>query len=337
MDPPRARCAGGAVTNSLSKSRRRPHSQTIVARGETTVGAETDWTCRFLAAGLKPAQEYWYRFTDEQGNGSRVGRTLTAPADNDARPVRFAFVSCQDVDARRLQRLSPHDLRGRTRARAAERLLFVLHLGDFIYEMVWYPEDSPGGVNRGRRLRDIVRYPNGEKMSDFHVPTTLADYRTAYKGYLTDPDLQDARARFPFVPIWDNHEFSWQGFQSQQVFNGEVRPAQTMKVAANQAWFEYQPARVREAAATQVLDRFTPPTVSERAAHAVRRARSRARAEQSRRHQLAARPSRAALRAERGAHHHRQPLLHVAADERGGLRHGEGLPLYVSGRGQRHA
>ena len=35
-----------------------PAFATIVARGDATVGAETDWTCRFLAAGLKPAQEY---------------------------------------------------------------------------------------------------------------------------------------------------------------------------------------------------------------------------------------------------------------------------------------
>jgi alkaline phosphatase D len=238
-----------------------PVFDNIVASGEATVGAETDWTCRFLAAGLKPAREYWYRFTDEQGNGSRIGRTLTAPTENDPRPVRFAFVSCQDVTqgaCNAYRRMIFED----ERTAPAERLLFVLHLGDFFYEMVWYPEDSPGGVNRGRRLRDIVRYPNGEKIADFHVPTTLADYRTAYKGYLTDPDLQDARARFPFVPVWDNHEFSWQGFQSQQVFNGEIRPAQKLKVAANQAWFEYQPARVLKPGDPHV-DRFTPPPVND--------------------------------------------------------------------------
>ena len=43
------------------------------------ITAETDWTCRFMAAGLTPSTEYWYRFTDDDGNGSRVGRTLTAP------------------------------------------------------------------------------------------------------------------------------------------------------------------------------------------------------------------------------------------------------------------
>ena len=41
---------------------------------------------------------------------SRVGRTLTAPTDTDERPVRFAFVSCQDVTNGALQRLPAHDL-----------------------------------------------------------------------------------------------------------------------------------------------------------------------------------------------------------------------------------
>jgi alkaline phosphatase D len=236
-----------------------PQFSEIVASGDAHVGAETDWTCRFLAAGLSPAREYWYRFTDEHGAGSRIGRTLTAPAESDDRPVRFAFVSCQDITqgaCNAYRRMIFED----ERRPADDRLTFVLHLGDFIYEVVWYPEDSPGGVNRGRRLRDIVRYPNGEKMKDFHLPTSLEDYRTVYRGYLTDPDLQDARARFPFVPVWDNHEFSWQGFQSQQVFNGKVRPAQTLKVAANQAWFEYQPARVAKPGDPS-RDRFEGPRV----------------------------------------------------------------------------
>ncbi len=49
----------------------------VVARGDVEVSAATDWTCRFLAAGLKPASEYWYRFVDE-ADMSRVGRTLTS-------------------------------------------------------------------------------------------------------------------------------------------------------------------------------------------------------------------------------------------------------------------
>src|SRR5688572_27411336 len=64
-----------------------PAFATIVARGSARIGAATDWTCRFLAAGLEPAREYHYRFSDERGFGSRVGRTLTAPAESDTRPV----------------------------------------------------------------------------------------------------------------------------------------------------------------------------------------------------------------------------------------------------------
>ena len=138
----------------------------------------------------------------------------------------------------------------------------MLHLGDFVYEVVWYPEDRPQGMY-DRRLRDIVRYPHGEKITDFHVPVTVEDYRALYRGYLADPDLQDARARWPFVCVWDNHEFSWKGWQSQQNFGGD-RPAQTRKAAANQAWFEYQPARVAQPGSPRG-DRFAPPSVADAA------------------------------------------------------------------------
>ena len=229
----------------------------IVVRGDANVSAATDWTCRFLAAGLEPAREYWYRFVDDAGHMSRVGRTLTAPLDSDDRPVHFAFVSCQDVTqgACNAYKRMIHEDEKRPRD---EQLGFVLHLGDFFYEVVWYPEDSPNGHKRARRLRDVVRYPNGEKMRDFHLPTDLEDYRTAYRAYLLDPDLQDARARFPFVPMWDNHEFSWRGYQSQQFFDDAPRPAQRIKIAASQAWYEYQPARIKKPGAG---DPFEAPHV----------------------------------------------------------------------------
>jgi len=212
----------------------------VVAHTITNVSAKADWTCRVLAAGLKPRTVYWYRFTDEHGFGSRIGRTITAPSHNDARTVNFTFVSCQMVPAgacNAYRRMIWED----EQKPFAEQLAFVLHLGDFVYEVVWYPEDR--AQYYARKLRDVVRYPSGEKIRDFHVPVTLADYRALYRAYLSDPDLQDARARWPFVCMWDNHEFSWKGWQTQQDFSG-VRPAQTRKVAANQAWFEYQPARV---------------------------------------------------------------------------------------------
>jgi alkaline phosphatase D len=202
-----------------------------------------------LRRGPQPSTEYWYRFTDEDGNGSRIGRTLTAPKESDSRPVRFTFVSCQDVGQSACNAYRRMIWEDERRPRD-QQLGFVLHLGDFIYEVCWYPEDKPDGRRYNRRIRDLFRYPDGENLHDYHLPTTLRDYRTAYKAYLQDPDLQDARARFPFVPVWDNHEFSWQGFQGIQVFDGKQRPAQTKRVVANQAWWEFQPARVRATAQT---------------------------------------------------------------------------------------
>ena len=238
-----------------------PSFKHVVATSRTPVLAASDWTCRVLVGGLKPAQVYWYRFTDKHGNGSRVGRTITAPDLNDDRPVSFAFVSCQNVNQgaqnayRRMIFEDEH-------ASQSERLGFVLHLGDFLYELVWYPEDR--ATYYDRRVRDIVRYPHGEKIDEaggaFHIPVNVDDYRAVYRAYLHDPDLQDARARWPFVCMWDNHEFSWHGWQAMQVFDGKTRPAQTRKVAANQAFFEYQPARMARPGGAS-LDRFNPPHV----------------------------------------------------------------------------
>ena len=232
----------------------------VVAASRVTVAPADDWTCRALVTGLHPAREYWYRFASEQGFGSRVGRTRTAPAAADARPARFAFISCQNINSgaqNAYRRMIFED----EAARASERLDFVLHLGDFIYEIVWYPEDRPQGMY-DRKLRDIVRYASGEKIRDFHIPTSLDDYRAIYRAYLHDPDLQDARARWPFVNMWDNHEFSWLGWQSFQEFEGVTRPAQTRKVFANQAWFEYQPARIRKPRSAG-LAHFDAPSVAD--------------------------------------------------------------------------
>ena len=230
----------------------------VIATAEALISEVSDWTCRVLVGGLTPARIYWYRFTDSNGYGSRVGRTITAPADDDSRPIRFAFVSCQNAN-QGAQNAYRKMIFEDERAAEEDRLGFVLHLGDFIYEIVWYPEDRPQGMY-GRPLRDIVRYEHGERIADFHIPTDVGDYRAIYRNYLHDPDLQDARARWPFVCMWDNHEFSWIGWQSLQDFGGVNHPRQTRKVAANQAFFEYQPARLFKPSGPS-LAQFNPPKV----------------------------------------------------------------------------
>jgi len=252
---PRSPIAGPTLVVEVAED---PAFARVVAHSSTTARAELDWTCRVLVGGLRPRTTYWYRFTNAQGAGSRIGRTRTAPLDDEDYRARFVFTSCQDVTSgaqNAYRRMIYED----ERADANRQIDFVFHQGDFIYEVVNYPEDRPQGYY-GRRLRDVIRYPHGEKIRDFHIPTTLEDYRTAYRAYLHDPDLQDARARWPFINMWDNHEFSWLGYQGMQIFEGKTRPAQTRKVAANQAWFEYQAARVQKPWGFR-LDRFDAPRV----------------------------------------------------------------------------
>ena len=228
----------------------------VVALARATVSPASDWTTRVLVGGLEPSRIYWYRFTDDEGNGSRVGRTITAPTASDERPVNFAFVSCQSVNEGKLnayRRMIFED----ERADPQDQLAFVLHLGDFIYEVVEYPDEVK--TRYDRTIYEVARIPDGGKNGNLHYPLTVDGYRAVYRGYLADPDLEDARARWPFVSMWDNHEFSWQGWQSIVKPGDAGRPGQSVKVAANQAWFEYIPARVR--APSGSLDVFGPPPV----------------------------------------------------------------------------
>ncbi|MGZ3250022.1 MAG: alkaline phosphatase D family protein [Croceibacterium sp.] len=233
-----------------------PHFRRVVGRAAAPVAAESDWTARVLMAGLKPSRVYWYRFTDKLGNGSRIGRTRTAPAPNDPRPVNFAFVSCQDVNEGTLnayRRMIFED----EREAPEDQLEFVLHLGDFIYEVIEYPEE--GATRYDRTIYEVARIPDGHQVGRFHIPLTVEGYRAIYKGYLANPDLQDARTRWPFVAIWDNHEFSWMGWQSIVKAGPFETPGQSVKIAANQAWFEYLPARIAPPSGS--LERFGPPAV----------------------------------------------------------------------------
>jgi len=236
-----------------------PAFRRVVAHARTPVSAAADWTTRVLVGGLQPSRVYWYRFVDSEGNGSRLGRTVTAPRDDDPHPVAFAFVSCQSVNEGKLngyRRMIFED----ERASPRDQLGFVLHLGDFIYEVLEYPDETPSRYDR--TVYEVARFADGGKTGKLHYPLTLDGYRAVYRGYLADPDLKDARARWPFVAIWDNHEFSWQGWQSILKPGDGGRPGQTLKVAANQAWWEYLPSRCRKAGGAS-LETFDPPAVKD--------------------------------------------------------------------------
>lgn len=224
--------------------------QSVLIEEAVTVTVQSDFTARFFAQGLTPDTRYFYRFIANGEVGPHTGRTRTAPALDAERAVRFAFTSCQNYERGfygAWARLVADD----QAAAEEEQLDFVLFLGDFIYEVIG---DVPKGVDASRK---IAPFPDGsapwvpDGTKPYWTPgatwaVTLDDYRHLYKTYLSDPDLQAARARFPFICTWDDHEFTNDNWQAHDTYFGDGAPAQRRKVAANNAWFEFIPAILSE-------------------------------------------------------------------------------------------
>jgi alkaline phosphatase D len=205
-----------------------------------------DHTVRLFIHGLKPDTVYYYRFFAGGDQSPYPGRTRTAPRANATRNVRFAAISCQSYEQGyygALRRLVNDDIT----AAPGNNVDFVLHLGDFIYERTG---DVPENLRPARLIGPLPDgtepwEPDGTRpwwQKGGQAAVTIADYRTIYRKYLTDPDLQAARARFPFIHTWDDHEFTNDAWQSHDTYFGDGEPAQRRKLAANRAWFEYIPA-----------------------------------------------------------------------------------------------
>lgn len=233
----------------------------LIIKGQAHTSASSDFTLRFLATNLKPDTTYYYRFVVEKKWRSPIGTSKTAPDINNTRAINFAWASCQDYEAGFYLGLR-HLLEQHQQADKQDKLDFVLHMGDFIYESInarftdGFNKShlSAQGylVDQDNRERKISPLPSGGKKGRYggRAAITLEDYRHIYRSYLSDPDLQAARANLPFICIWDDHEFgdnSWQ----DATWEG-VDP--DLHAAATQAWFEYIPVVYQaEAIANQLL------------------------------------------------------------------------------------
>ena len=69
----------------------------IVARGAASTGPQQDYTVKVDAAGLQPANVYYYRFYIGSDR-SATGRTKTLPVGNVSQ-VKFAVVCCASFPA----------------------------------------------------------------------------------------------------------------------------------------------------------------------------------------------------------------------------------------------
>ena len=215
----------------------------------------SDHSVRALVTGLAPDTIYFYRFIAADGAVSRTGRTWTAPSPSSTRPVLIAVASCQSYPAS--QYGSYRHLIQREQ-KTGERPDFVLHLGDYVYgstrslpvdpatglsgpDPEAMPLGRPGAANApgaGSRGARAAQNPTADPAAGiYEFEPALAAVRALYDKYHLDRDLQDARALFPFVTIWDDHEFGNDVWQS---FSGEgSNPAGRM--AATQAWSEWVP------------------------------------------------------------------------------------------------
>ena len=152
----------------------------VVKKGTINAVATSAHSVHVELRGLDPGRPYWYRFR-AVGETSPIGRAVTTPAPGTApNLLRFAFTSCQHYE---------QGLFTAYRHMVGDSPDFVLHLGDYIYE-----------VNNWAKAYTPVRAHGSSE------PTTLAEYRNRYALYRTDPDLQAAHAAFPWIVTWDDHE-----------------------------------------------------------------------------------------------------------------------------------
>jgi len=197
----------------------------VVATGRADTSPVRDHTVKVDVGGLKPGQDYWYRFSVGAAI-SPSGRTRTLPS-GPVKDVVLAFVTCA---------LYPNGLfNAYDHIAKSERLDAVIELGDYIYEYGAAPGDY--GMVNGVKL--------GRIPEPAHDLLTLADYRMRYAQYRRDPDLQAAHARAPWICVWDDHEVAndtWKGGAENHHEKTEGA-FDDRKAAALRAWYEWIPVR----------------------------------------------------------------------------------------------
>jgi len=204
---------------------------TVVKSGKTVAAPDWGHSVHVEVSGLDSHRWYWYRFLT--GNEvSPVGRTRTFPrAQSPVDRLRFAIASCQQYEQGYYTAYEHM---------ADEDLDLVMHLGDYIYE-------NPGIDSRVRK------HVGGELM-------TIDDYRNRYAQYRSDPALQAAHARFPFLVVWDDHEVdnNYAGFHQEA--GAPVEQFALRRAAGYKAFYEHMPLRRRSIPRGALMQLYRPFT-----------------------------------------------------------------------------
>lgn len=189
---------------------------TIVTSGSFTTNASIDYTVKVDVTGLQPNNWYYYRFT-YNGGRSVTGRTRTLPVGN-VTNLRFAVTSCQDFQAglynAQLSLSERNDIDA------------VIFLGDYIYD----------------------DFDNNE-LRDAEPPFSVVqvdDYRIRYSQYRLDRKLQAAHQQFPWINVWDDHEFAGNAFTDGAEDHDPLTDGDwnVRKSNAVQVFYEWLPVRI---------------------------------------------------------------------------------------------
>jgi len=208
--------------------------RTIAGQGEATAWPDLAHSVHVEVAGLQADRPYWYRF--HIGDAvSPIGRTRTAPAA-DARPDRllFATVGCQSYES---------GFYTAYRHLSEERVDFVFHYGDYIYE------------NHAGEALDSLRAKLPEvRPGVVDECFSLDDYRARYTLGKLDPDLQAAHAAAPWFVTYDDHEVKNDWVSDVDRYRTPPEIFALRRTAAMQAYYEHMPLRAAAFPRQGVLD-----------------------------------------------------------------------------------
>ncbi len=212
-----------------------PHTARVEA------GADTDWTAQALIAGLEPASRYHFRvWFETEGKRSAVdgGTFRSAPAANDARPIRFVWSG--DLGGQNYCRHVDHGYRIFDAMADLDPHFFVAN-GDMIYADNGCPAvgPEPGWRNLPGEFLGV-----GSQDLDWN---DFAGLREAFLGHWrynrADPAFLAFNRHVPMIVQWDDHEVindfgaSWSGWsrdQSREGYGNLVRAGLT-------SFFDFHP------------------------------------------------------------------------------------------------
>ncbi|KAF2874066.1 PhoD-like phosphatase-domain-containing protein [Massariosphaeria phaeospora] len=204
----------------------------VVDGGTVYTSSDVDYTVKVEAKNLQPFTTYYYQFSVCNSNTkSIVGRTKTTPnADDDITKVSLAVYSCSNYP------FGFFNAYGNSVRK--DSVDYVVHLGDYIYEY------ANGDYGWGNSI-DRIPQPDKEIVS-------LYDYRKRLATYRTDLDLLTSHQRFPWIPVWDDHEVADNSYRdgtsemnnTEDSFIKEGRVSfDQRKMHAVRAYFEWMPIR----------------------------------------------------------------------------------------------